>query len=309
MIISRGFVRLLPRPLYKILRNVLIVLAWPVMINKRKLAIDNLQKAFKQEKSEKEMKVIAAECFNNIGRGMIDLLYYIDRPDEIKNDVRIEGKEHLDNARAKGNGAILVSAHYGYFILLYLRMVLEGYSTNVIMRRVRDEAFEEYISNFRDEQGLKTIYDLPPKQCVGQSLKALRNNEILIILLDQNYGGDGRIFVDFFGAQAATATGPFIFAKRTGAAILPTFIMRDGEDSHKIVIQKAIDLEIREDNIEETKANIAKLTKIIEAQVRENPQEWGGWMHKRWKARSKEEQAAIDALAQKNEKPHKIEAW
>ena len=48
--------------------------------------------------------------------------------------------------------------------------------------------------------------------------------------------------------------------------------------------------------------NVAKLTKIIEEQVRCFPHEWGGWIHKRWKSRTMDQQAIIDKMEEK-EKP------
>jgi len=226
---SRWMIRRMPYPVYKIFAYIFFRIGHCAMINKRKIAQQNLTIALGNEKSEQEIRKIANDCFNNFGWGMIDLIYFVDRPHLVTQNVKIVGKEHLDNVLKAGHGAIFIGAHFGNFILMYFRMVLEGYSTNVIMKRTRDEDFEKYISELRNERGLKTIYDLPPRQCVQKSLKALRNNEILFILLDQNYGSAGRVFVDFFGEKAATATGPVVFSNRTKAPVLPIFMRRDNK--------------------------------------------------------------------------------
>src|SRR6185503_7461330 len=148
----------------------------------------------------------------------------------------------------------------------------------------------------RNERGIRTIYDLPPRKCVVDCIRSLRSNEILYIILDQNYGGDGRIFVDFFGQPAATAPGPVIFAERTGATILPVFMMGEANQRHRLVIEPAFEIEHLEDDQRTIAHNIARLTKIIEAKVRERPYEWGGWMHKRWKSRTVDEQRVLDYL-------------
>jgi len=256
----------------------------PLLNKKRLLALRNLKTAFGREKDERQIKKIADDCFNNFGKGMIDLIWFLDRPKQILEKVSIIGKEHLDKTLQRGKGAILISAHFGNFILMYLRMVKEGYKINVIMRRMRDQSFEKYISSLRDENGIRTIYDLPPKPCIQQSLKCLRNNEILFILLDQNYGGMGGVFVDFFGQQAATATGPVIFSSRTGSSILPIFIQGEQENYHKIIIEPPVELEESQANPQSLVDNVAILTKIIERHIRQSPHEWGGWMHRRWKS-------------------------
>jgi KDO2-lipid IV(A) lauroyltransferase len=118
---------------------------------------------------------------------------------------------------------------------------------------------------------------------VANSIKALRNNEFLFIPIDQNFGTAG-VFVDFFGKQAATATGPVIFAQRTGAPILPMFIVREKDDTHRIIIEPPMYIEEKENNAATIQHNISRITKIIEEYIRKYPQEWG-WIHRRWKSR------------------------
>ena len=281
---TRWLISRMPHFVFKFFFIVFMAVGRPLLNKKRLLALENLRTAFGREKDERQIQKIADDCFNTFGKGMIDFIWLLDRPKLIREKVSIIGKEHLDKTLQKGKGAILLSAHFGSFILMYLRMVKEGYKINVIMRRMRDQSFEKYISNFRDENGLRTIYDLPPKPCIQQSLKCLRNNEILFILLDQNYGGMGGVFVDFFGQQAATATGPVIFSSRTGSPILPIFIQGDGDDHHKITIEPLVKLEESENNPQSLVNNVAMLTKIIERRIRQSPHEWGGWMHRRWKS-------------------------
>jgi len=294
--VLRWIIARLPYPLYKAFAAFFMALGYPILRRKRKIALQNLQMAFGLERTPAEIEEMYKACYQNFARGMIDLIYFIDRPKEIDEKVEIIGKEHLDNALKAGKGVIFVGAHYGSFILMYLKTVLAGYKTNVIMRRVRDEKWEEYISDFRQERGIKTIYDLPARKCVVDCIRALRNNEVLYILLDQNYGGAGRIFVDFFGEPAATATGPVIFAERTGAIILPLFMQSEADQRHKLVIEPPFEIERFEDDERTIDHNIARLTKIIEAKVRERPHEWGGWMHKRWKSRTIEDQRSRDDL-------------
>jgi len=294
--VIRWIISKLPYSVYKFVANFFVTLGRPLLNKKKKIAIENLYTALGDEYSGEEIKNLYKKIYKNFSRGMIDLIYLIDRPKAVGEKVTMEGKEILDDVLKEGKGAIFVSAHFGNFILMYVKMVQEGYKTNVIMRRVRDEKWEKQLSDLRAQLGVRAIYDLPPRKCVQECIRALRNNEVLFILLDQNYGGEGRIFVEFFGEQAATATGPVVFSNRTGAPILPIFIMHDGDDRHKLVINPPIALDHYDDDQEMILMNIKKITKIIEDRVRERPYEWGGWMHKRWKSRTLEEQRILDLL-------------
>ncbi len=294
---TRWIVGKLPYPVYKVIANFFLLLSKMVMYRKRHIAWQNLRCAFGRTKSDAELRAIARQYFHNFGKGLVDLIYYADHQHMTDENVRVEGREHLDQALAKGNGVILTGGHFGNFILMYHKLARMGYKTNVIMRRMRDDALEQYITQMRHEIGVHTVYDLPPKKCVVESLKVLRRNEILIILLDQNYGSAGRVFVDFFGRQAATASGPVVFSLRTKAPILPIFCLGDGADMrHKIIIEPELELEMGIDEQDTITRNVARITKLIEKYVSLYPHEWGGWIHKRWKSKPAAEQRIIDRL-------------
>jgi len=269
----------------RLLTPFFIVIGRHLIKKERRIILENLRTAFSREKTEQEINSIVNSCFDSIGYGMIELMYFSGHPEKIVEKVTIEGKENLDEVLKKGQGAILLSAHFGNFPLMFWRMALAGYKTNCIMRRMRDEQFGKYVSNFSNENGVREIYSLPHRQCVERSFKSLRDNQILFILLDQNYGEDGRVFVDFFGHPAATATGPVTFSYRSGAPILPVFIMHDGLDRNKIIIDPPVKLEAAQYEESGLTRNTAQLTKIIEGYIRRYPQEWVGWMHRRWKSK------------------------
>ncbi len=253
-------------------------------IRQRRIAEESLAIAFGGEKSPQERQGIIRDCFDNLGKGMIELIYFMAHSELIKDQVAIEGKEHLDAALKKGHGVIAVSAHFGNFPLMLLRFVQEGYRTSAIIRPTRDQDVEKYFLQMRTKSGLKTIYSQPRKPCVDTSLKVLRNNELLFIPLDQNFGSGAGVFVDFFGQKAATATGPVVFALRTQSPLLPMFMTRQPDDSHKIIIEPPLTLEIKPDDKETILVNTAKITQVIERYVRQYPAQWG-WMHRRWKSK------------------------
>jgi len=249
----------------------------------RKIALESLTIAFGKEKTKREIEQIAKDCFIFLAKAGFELMFFMDKPKLIKERVQIIGKENLDAALSKGKGAILVSAHFGNFPLMLARIRLEGYVTSGIMRQMRDNRVEQIFLEKRTRLGIKTIYSQPRRLCVETTLKTLRNNEVVFIPIDQNFGTGG-VFVDFFGKKAATATGPVVLALRTKAAVIPSFIIRQKDDTHKIIFEKPLDLEEGKTNEETIVINIQKLTRIIEAYIRRYPAEWG-WIHRRWKSR------------------------
>ncbi len=285
LVVTHQIIRILPEPIFKLFKTGLIMLGRPFIAKKKKVALENLNMVFKKTKSAKEIDYMAQYCFDSAASDMIELLYYADRPDKVMAHVSIEGKEHLDKALKAGQGAIMMSAHFGNFVLMLLRMVMAGYETNCMTRATRDKDFEQYITNLRNKGGFRTIYTVPRKRCVLESLKSLKRNELLYILFDQNYGDDGQVFVDFFGRKASTATGPVILSQRSGAPVLPVFIIKEGNGDYIIKIEKPVTFKFEQGDHMELVNNVAKLTKVIEKYVTLYPDQWGGWMHRRWKTK------------------------
>lgn len=249
----------------------------------RRIALESLKIAFGEEKSALDIKKIARDCFTFMAKAGVELLFLMERQALLKKRVEIIGKENLDTALSRGKGVILVSAHFGNFPLMLAKLSLEGYKTAGIIRHMRDVRAEKIFMAKRTELGIKTIYSQPRKACVQASIHTLRNNELLFIPLDQNFGSGG-VFVDFFGRKAATATGPVVFAQRTGATIIPSFIIRQADDTHKIIFEPPLDLERGKNSQESVIINIQRLTNIIESYIRRYPAEWG-WIHRRWKSK------------------------
>ncbi len=247
----------------------------------RKVALESLKVAF-PHLSDGEREKIARDSFVLMGQGALELLSFLKRPSYLEG-IRIEGGEHLDRALAQKKGVIGLTAHFGNFPLISLKFVEMGYKVNVMARPMRDPKTGDYVEKLREKAGIKTILSYPRRECVNDTIRALRNNEIVIIQMDQNFGTGG-VWVKFFGRLAATPVGPIVFALRTKAVIVPMYIVREGLGKHCIRIFPPVDLDIREDKDETVLVNAIKLTGIIEEWVKDNPDHWS-WIHRRWKSR------------------------
>lgn len=262
-------------------------LAYLIAARQRHIALEGLGIAFANEKSAKEIERIARESFSNMAKGVLELIYLMAHPKLIKEKVVLEGKDNLDKALAAGRGVIIVSAHFGNFPLMLIRLAKEGFKVKAIIRHMRDPKMEKYSTDKRHKLGVGTIFNHPRNICVQESLKSLKNNEIIFIPLDQNFGTGG-IFVEFFGRQAATATGPVTLSLRAKSKIVPVFIVRHPDNTHKVIIESPLDIEEKSDYNQTVSFNILRLTQIIEIYIRRYPAQWG-WIHRRWKTQPKEE--------------------
>jgi len=257
-------------------------LALSLLRKRKKIALGNLHLAFGKEKSQEEIERICRNSFKNIGKDMLEISSCFNFEEAyLKTLVKLEGKEHLDDALRRGNGAIALTAHLGNFPLMNVRLVNEGYPLSLVARDPENPRLAKMITSYRDAVGIESIPDKPRMTCVSKSLKALKKNRILLLQIDQNAPAT-ECWVDFFGYLVPTFKGPVIFSLRTGAPILPMFIIRNPDSLHKIIIHPPFQVSITGNAEQDITLNIAGLTKVVEATIREYPEQWW-WIHRRFK--------------------------
>jgi KDO2-lipid IV(A) lauroyltransferase len=197
---------------------------------------------------------------------------YVDRYVDILN------LERIKNASKSGRGTILLTAHFGDWELLSLVSSVIGFPILVLVREQKMKRLNELLNRLRESNGCKVIRKGMQTKNI---LKALRGNNIVGILSDQDAGKNG-MFVEFFGRPTSCHTGPFEIAKHTGSLILPNFIVRTGGPYHKVYLEEYIDFKATKSD-DDIRQNLQKFFKILESYVRKYPDQWL-WLHKRWKS-------------------------
>ena len=279
----RGIIRFTPYPLF---RAEAWCAVWALFLASGRLrrnALESLGIAFGDTLPLKAKKAITRRAFFNLTLGLADLIFYIARPGRAYDAFVLEGAEHLKEARDAGKGAVVAVAHFGPFVAMLFKFLHEGYKVRVVMRTPRNKALaDEILVRAKQLFVPQPIYSTPRRACIVACSDTLRDNEVLVMPVDQNYGGPGRVFVDFFGRKAATAAGPAAYAFKTGACLLTAFAYPLNDGRWKVTIEPvAIDRSAPEKD----SVHIAtqEVTSRVEAAARAFPEQWA-WMHRRWKA-------------------------
>jgi KDO2-lipid IV(A) lauroyltransferase len=196
--------------------------------------------------------------------------------------IKIKGKEYLDASLTKGKGVIALGAHFGSFTLLGSRLAVEGYPMNLIINEGNFPRIWKKLATYQGIVGQKTFSPKPATSSIKKSLNCLHRNEILYIVADEQQRRGG-IPVPFFNRKAFTPLGPAIFSLKTGAPILPMFIVREDGLQRTLVIGPPIEMNRTSDEKKDTERLTAVFTKAIEEMVREYPSQWA-WLNRRWKS-------------------------
>jgi len=274
--------RVLPPKTLIFMAKIIGTTAFHFLKNYRERVIGNLSVAFGAEKDLNEIKKLARNVFFHFTLTPLETIYLIAVPfGRFILNIKIRGKEYLDAALALGNGVIALGAHLGSFTLLGTRLAAEGYPFNVIINEGNFPKFMESLITYQRRVGQKFFPPKPATASVKKSLNCLHRNEILYLIADEQQRRGG-LPVPFFGQIAYTPPGPAIFSFKTGAIILPMFVLREDETKRTLVIGNPIEIERTGDEKKDIERLTAKFTKVIEETIRQYPNQWA-WLNRRWK--------------------------
>jgi Kdo2-lipid IVA lauroyltransferase/acyltransferase len=251
----------------------------------RRTAMRNLELAY-PEKSPAERRAIADEVFRSIAR----LIWVFARFPNINRQnisrwIRYEGLEHYLEAKKAGRGVLFATAHFGNWELSAFAHALMTEPMNIMIRPLDNPAIDRLVEDRRQLSGNHLIVKWDSARAV---LRALRQNEAVGVLIDQNTSLDEGVFVNFFGTPACANIAFAKIAARTGAAVIPGFAVWL-EDENRYVLKFHPPLEISGDPAEDTR----RLHAVLENVIREHPGQWL-WIHRRWKTRPPGESSLYD---------------
>jgi KDO2-lipid IV(A) lauroyltransferase len=251
----------------------------------REVATQNLLAVFGREKSAREIRDIAKRTFQNLGMMSVEF-FRIPKMDmkAFKKKVKIEGLAEALALLEKRKGILLLIGHFGNWELMGLMSKVIGSPIMVIAKPMkRQEWVDQFITKIRSASGLEVISTINASRKV---VKALSQNRVVGILIDQRAKRSEGIWVNFFGRKAPTTPGLAVLAMKTGAPVLPVFLVRDGFQKHRLIIQEPLAL-IHTGNIKkDVEANTQLFNHTLESIIRQFPDQWF-WVHRRWERKAR----------------------
>jgi Kdo2-lipid IVA lauroyltransferase/acyltransferase len=242
----------------------------------------NLQLAFPQ-KTEAEREQILRKLYRNLGWLLAEFCQMPRyTPETTQSFIRYEGLEHYLAARERGKGVLVLTGHLGAWELSSFYHSLMGYPMSIVIRRLDNALVDDLVNHIRCLHGNQVLH----KDDFARGLLAsMRRGETVGILMDTNMTPPQGAFVDFFGHLACTGSGMARVAIKTGAQVLPGFLLWE-ESTQQYVLRfgAPLTLPISDDVEADTLAHTALFTKVIEDYIRKYPDQWL-WVHRRWKTR------------------------
>jgi len=242
----------------------------------RQVARKNVALAF-PDKSATDHEALIDGTFRSIGRVLLAFARFPSITNAtVDRWIRYEGYQHFEDALKRGKGVLFATGHLGTWELSAYAHAILSAPMGVVVRPLDNPYLDAFVERRRGLSGNQLI---GKRDFARPILHALRNNQAVGILVDQNVLPENGVFVDFFGELACSGTTFAKIAARSGAAVIPGFAFWSDEENRHILhfypeVPMTGDLE----------ADTAAIQKAVEHAVRAHPDQWL-WIHRRWKTR------------------------
>ncbi len=265
-IIGRYIVLLLPRSIGYQLAKVISTIRFLIFKKDKDALYYNLYPVLKDRE---KVRKISKEAVNNFAYYLVDFFRYNKFNQKfIDKYVEISGLENLDKALAKGKGVIALTAHLGNYELAGAVTALLGYPLSGVALPHKDKRVNEFFNRNRQRVGMKVI---PTGIAVKGCFSALKKGGILAILGDKSFSASSRN-MEMFSNLAAIPRGASFFALKTGAEIIPSFLVRKNKFFYNLIFEKPI--QFNKCNECPEKEILEQYTKILEKYIQNYPGQW-----------------------------------
>lgn len=244
----------------------------------RRYAKANLDLVYKDEMDDDRKEEIIKASYETM---FINLYALIKNQsvsvEELQENTIEKNQDAIKNALEQNRNIILVTAHYGYWEYGSIFIPIKYKPTTMVGRPLNNRFLNKELNETRAR--FKTEM-LDKKDASKGMIKALKNDRIVGLVVDQHYGPG--LDIDFMGYKVKHVDSASRLAVKFDAVIIPVFFQCYELGKYRVKFYDAIDPRdyIGDDKIPSITQQQAD---IIEQQIRLEPECWL-WQHRRWKA-------------------------
>lgn len=209
---------------------------------------DEVESLFGEKVSEKELKTLVKRSLCNFRKDHFETWAF---PGLNENKVRklcsFVGKQQLDKALEEKKGAILLLAHFGAYKFILPALGYEGYKINQFAvtpatwnngRLIRHKVMD---MEFAGEKALPVNFIYADvNKTMRPVFDVLLKNEILVMTVDSLVGTKNKVPIKFWNRYLLCSYTPVLLSLKTGTPLIPTFIIRQQDNTHEIIFEKPL---------------------------------------------------------------------
>jgi KDO2-lipid IV(A) lauroyltransferase len=272
----------MPRAVARRLADALTWGVYRTMGRLRRVGLRNLELALPELNAAERDRILRG-VFRHLGWQLVEFCRMTRyTPENTRNWIRTEGLEHYLAAQVRGKGVLVLTGHLGAWELSSFYHSLMGHPMGMVIRRLDNRRLDEFVNGIRCFHGNRVLHK---DDFARGLLTAMRAGHTVGILMDTNMTPPQGAFVKFFGLDACTATGLAHVARKTGAAVLPGFMLWEpGERRYVLHFGPELEIPHTADVAADILAGTQLCAQVTESWIRRYPDQWL-WIHRRWKTR------------------------
>ncbi len=272
-----GFLRLLcllPHRIALATGRVIGRLAHRLGGSRRAIVRRNIELCF-PELTPEERDALAFEHFKALGMTLIEMgLGRWASDKHLASITTIKGLEHLHNAVEKGQGVILLAAHFTTIEVSGRVLAMNSPPFDGVYRRNRSEFITELQRSGRE----RTVADTIEKRDIKKMIRSLRAGRPVWYAPDQSYNRKGAEIIEFFGVPAMTTTATSTLARLGRAIAIPFFPRRLQDGSYEMTLLPPFENFPSDDPVADTR----RYNEVLEEHIRSCPEQYF-WIHRKFK--------------------------
>lgn len=218
---------------------------------------------------------LTREVFRNFGRYLIEFFRMEQLADArfIKDNVRLKNIEYIDKVLVGGKGGILVTAHIGNWELGAVFLSVLGYPHMAVALPHKERPVNDFFNQQRESKGITVV---PTNTAIRECMEQLKKNKLVGLVSDRDFGQHG-VLTDFFGCKALMPKGAAMFSWKTGAPIIPVFLLRNEDGTFDLSCHEPFYPPDKGASADENKivaGIMRRYIAVIEEQIRAYPGQW-----------------------------------
>jgi len=240
----------------------------------KKVSTQNVEICF-PELSLKEQKSLVKNALIHTGKNLTEsgLIWNQSFSKNARYVCNFNGEHYLDNSKK----TILLVPHIGCWELTG-RVLASKRKVTFMYKALRSQKQNDYLFKRRNKGNLTMAS--ADKSGVLKIQRALKNNEIIGMLPDQDPGEEGGIMSPFFNKEVNTMTLLAKIANKNDLQVLMFWAKRLPKGKGYELNLEPVELDLNGDTLEE---QVASMNRCVEDLIRKMPEQYM-WSYKRFKA-------------------------
>lgn len=253
-------------------------LEWACRPAKRRQLASNLCHALALPPDHPDVRALARREVRNEARRSADFLWALAKPDGLLATTEIDGREHIDEALARGHGVLLVSTHVGgWEVATSLAKAIVPVPTTAI---VTDDWLAWAVEGLRVRAGLGIMYDSEP---VSKAARLLRDGQAILVLGDYAKDWMRTYPVRLLDAVAELPAGPVALGRLCGTPLVPFSVLPMAPRRWRVEIAAPLYPPQRNGGASAEKALLQELADRWTVTLRANAEHWAAVYPMTWR--------------------------